>query len=91
MRAWKLRMLVYFRLRDYALEAFQFHMMVNSTATPRVADQLKWSQVVNVHGGTGRNIQVDLHNEHLNRMLKDSVVIQEHVCQKVQSSSKANH
>ena len=74
MRAWKLRMLVYFRLRDYALEAFQFHMMVNSTATPRVADQLKWS-----------------HNEHLNQMLKDSVVIQEHICQKVQSSSKAKH
>ena len=51
-RSWKF-MLVYFRLRNYALEAFQFHMMVNSTATPRVADQLKWFQVVNVHGGTG--------------------------------------
>ena len=41
MRAWKLRMLVYFRLRDYALEAFQFQMIVNAIATPRVAHQLK--------------------------------------------------
>ena len=75
MRAWKF-MLVYLRFgryTNYALEAFQLQTMVNATATPRVAHQLKWSRIVNVHGGTGRNIPVDLHNEHLNRMLKDSV------------------
>ena len=32
---------------------------------------LKWYQVVNVHGGTGRHIPVDLHIEHLHQMLKD--------------------
>ena len=75
MRAWKF-MLVYFRFgrhTNYVLEAFQLQTMVNATATPRVAHQLKWSQISNVHGGTGCNIPVDLHNEHLNRMLKDSV------------------
>ena len=75
MRARKF-MLVYIRFgrhTNYALEAFQLQTMVNATATPRVAHQFKWSRVVNVHGGTGRNIPVDLHNEHLNWMLKDSV------------------
>ena len=42
MRVWKF-MLVYFRLRDYASEAFQFQMIVNAIATPRVAHQLKQS------------------------------------------------
>ena len=74
-------MLVYFRLRNYALEAFQFHLMVNSIATPRVADQLKWSQVVNLHGRTGRNIQVDLHNEHLNQRLKEKNLLESAVVQ----------
>ena len=74
-RAWKF-MLLYFRFgrhTNYALEAFQLQAMVNATTTPREAHQLKWSRVVNVHGGTGRNMPVDLHNEHLNRTLKDSV------------------
>ena len=74
-RAWKF-MLLYFRFgrhTNYASEAFQLQAMVNATATPREAHQLKWSRVVNVHGGTGRNMPVDLHNEHLNRVLKDSV------------------
>ena len=74
-RAWKF-MLLNFRFgrhTNYALEAFQLQTMLNATATPTVAHQLKWSRVVNVHGGTGCNIPVDLHNEHLNRMLKDSV------------------
>ena len=74
-RAWKF-MLLYFRFgrhTNYASEAFQLQAMVNATATPREAHQLKWSRVVNVHGGTRRNMPVDLHNEHLNRVLKDSV------------------
>ena len=33
-----------------------------------------WSRVVNVRGGSGHNIPLDLHMEHLNRVLKDYVV-----------------
>lgn len=35
-------------------------------------NDLKWYQVVNAHGGTGRHIPVDLYIEHLYQMLKDS-------------------
>ena len=44
-RAWKF-MLLYFRFgrhTNYASEAFQLQAMVNATATPREAHQLKWS------------------------------------------------
>ena len=33
-------------------------------ATPRVAAQITWSQVVNTRGLAGHNIPVDLKNEH---------------------------
>lgn len=37
---------------------------------PLQTEQLKWSRFVNVHGIQGRNIPLDLHQEHLNRLLK---------------------
>ena len=36
-------------------------------------EQLKWSRFVNVHGVRGRNIPLDLHQEHLNRLLKGMI------------------
>ena len=36
--------------------------------SPRLAEQLIWSQFVNVHGLPGKNIAADLHMEHLNRI-----------------------
>ena len=49
------------------LVGFQLQTIVN-----RHSQSLKWYQVVNAHGGTGRHIPVDLYIEHLNQMLKDS-------------------
>ena len=46
---------------------------VNATATPKVAAQIMNSRTVNTRGRPGRNIQIDLYNEHLNRHLKDIV------------------
>ncbi len=37
---------------------------------PNLAEQLKWSRFVNVHGFPGRNISADLHMEHMNRTVK---------------------
>lgn len=34
---------------------------------------ITWSWVVNTRGGAGKNVPIDLHNEHLNRKLKDVV------------------
>ena len=70
-------MLLYFRFagkRKYALEAFHFLAKVNSTSSTRLAAQIKWSRVVNTHGGKGKNIPVDLYMEHLNRCLKNYVI-----------------
>lgn len=75
LRCWKF-MLIYYRYAKhykYALEAFILLAQVNVLASSRVKNQLTWSRVVNTRGGAGNNIPVDLHNEHLNRKLKDIV------------------
>jgi len=41
--------------------------------SPRLSNQLLWSRFVNVHGQPWRNIPVDLHMEHLNRLAKDAI------------------
>ena len=38
-----------------------------------LAEQLKWSRFVNVHGLPGNNISSDLHMEHLNKLVKVSI------------------
>jgi hypothetical protein len=74
LRCWKF-MLLYFKAYNhhkYSLEAFRLLAAVNSNyCSPLVQSQILWSRTVNTHGGSGRNIPVDLHNEHLNRTLKD--------------------
>lgn len=75
-RCWKF-MLLYFRHfhhYKYALEAFHTLALVELVATPHVRQQIVWSRVVNNRGGAGNNIPVDLHMEHLNRLLKDMIV-----------------
>ena len=76
LRCWKFLML-YFRIAGhtkYALEAFTFQAKVNGITSPRIQQQLLWSRVVNSKGGTSKNIPVDLHMEHLNRLLKDVMI-----------------
>ena len=69
-------MLIYFHHAQhlkYAKEAILLLAAVNATATPHVAAQITWSRVLNIRGGPGNNIPVDLHNEHLNHALKTVV------------------
>ena len=42
----------------------------NGLDTERVAHELVWERVGNTHGGKGRNIPLDLVNEHLNNEFK---------------------
>ena len=44
-----------------------------TTLTPRQYLELLWSQCVNTHSASGRNIPSDLYQEHLNRLCKNSV------------------
>ena len=76
LRCWKF-MLLYFRHFNhykYALEAFHTLALVNLVAPPHVQQQIIWSRVVNSRGGAGNNIPVDLHMEHLNRLLKNMII-----------------
>ncbi len=40
---------------------------------PRQAQELIWNRCVNTHNAPGRNIPRDLHQEHLNRIVKDVI------------------
>ena len=58
---------------NYAKEAVYVLRSINTLMTPILAEQIKWSRTVNINGGQSRNIPVDLHNEHLNRALQDTL------------------
>lgn len=40
---------------------------------PQMAHRLVWNRTCNPKGGEGKNVQLDLHNEHLNRVFKDDI------------------
>lgn len=76
MRCWKF-LLLYFRFAGhtkYAQEALNMQLLLNGSASPRVANQLCWGRVVSTRGGKGHNLPIDLHMEHLNRCVKDYIV-----------------
>ena len=56
----------------YAWEALCLQFQLVILPHP-VAYHLKWGRFINTHGGQGRNISCDLHNEHLNKLFKDIV------------------
>lgn len=71
---WKV-LLLYFReggRTKYAWEALRLLFQLKQLS-PSVAHQLKWGRFVNSKGGQGHNIPCDLHNEHINRVIKDIV------------------
>lgn len=75
LRCWK-AFLLYFHFakhHNYANEVVRMLATVHASATPRVAAQITWSRVVNTRGLAGHNIPVDLHNEQLNKALKQAV------------------
>ena len=57
----------------YALEAFNLTAQINALLAPRLAHQLMWNRTCNAKGGKGKNKELDLHNEHINRVFKDNV------------------
>ena len=59
--------------KNYAMEALTLLTQCFATLPPNLAEQVKWSRFVNVHGQPGRNISCDLHMEHLNRLVKTAI------------------
>ena len=70
-RCWGIFLLHFHAARrtKYALEALHLKLQLASLPPP-LAHQLKWNRFVNTHGGLGHNIPCDLHNEHVNKLLK---------------------
>ena len=75
-RCWRI-MLPHFlasRRTKYSLEALRFQFQVRAVVSPQLAHQILWDRFVNTRGGLGRNIQCDLYNEHVVRLVKDIII-----------------
>ena len=72
---WKFLLLIFdaSNRKNYTIEAFTLLAQYYLVLPPRLAEQLKWSRFINVHGLVGHNISCDLHMEHLNRVAKTAV------------------
>lgn len=72
---WKFLLLLFkaSKRTNYAIEALTLLAQYYLILPPRLAEQLKWSRFVNMHGLPGRNISCDLHMEHLNREVKTAI------------------
>ena len=57
----------------YALEAYHFLTQVMALQSPRQAHQLMWNRTCNPKGGAENNVELNLHQEHLNRVFKDDI------------------
>lgn len=74
-RLWKFLML-HFKTNGrtkYALEAFNLIAQINALLSPQLAHQLMWNRTCNTKRGQGKNKELDLHNEHINRVFKDDI------------------
>ena len=60
--------------RKYALEALRLQFQVRAVLSPHLAQHILWDRFVNTAGGAGRNVPCDLHNEHVNKLLKHVIV-----------------
>ncbi len=73
-RLWKVMMLHFHseRKTKYALDALRLQFQL-ATLQPYLTHQLTWGRFINTHGGQGRNLPCDLHNEHINKLFKDII------------------
>ena len=56
----------------YSLDAMRLQMQL-LCLPPQLVQQITWDRFVNMHGGLGRNMPCDLHNEHVNKALKVAI------------------
>ena len=75
LRCWRYFMLIFkaHQRQNYSIEALHLLCQYHFFLTERQRQQLLWSRFVNAHGLPGRNISLDLHMEHLNRVCKVAV------------------
>ena len=75
LRCWKYMLPIFSASgsRNYACEAANLLIQHSYTLPPRLAQQLLWSRFVNVHRRPGHNVPVDMHMEHLNKIVKGAI------------------
>ena len=56
--------------RNYSCEVFNMLYQLAYVLPPNIASELMWGRFINTHGCGGKNICIDLHMEHLNRIAK---------------------
>lgn len=57
----------------YSIEDFNLLAQYYLVFSEHQKKQLLWSRTVNIHGKPGKNIPMDLHMKHLNRMFKNAI------------------
>ena len=72
---WKYLLLIFkaSQRKNYSIEAFNLLCQYFYYLSPQLAQQLLYSRFVNVHGRVGCNIPCDLHMEHFNRIVKETM------------------
>ena len=76
-RCWKF-LLLHFKVDrrvKYSVEAYHLLAQVNALLPPHMAHQLTWNRICNISGGEGKNIPLDLMDEHFNRIFEDDINI----------------
>lgn len=75
LRCWKYLLLIFkaSQRKNYSIEAFNLLCQYFYYLSPQLAQQLLYSRFINVHGRVGCNIPCDLHMEHLNRIVKETM------------------
>lgn len=73
-RCWRVLLPHYFATghTKYAMEAVKLQLQLMSLP-PRLVNQITWGHFVNSYEGLGRNIPCDFHNEHVNKLIKESI------------------
>ena len=59
--------------RNYAIEVLNMLCQYEFELPPQQAQELIWSRFISTHASPGHNIPEDLHQEHLNRVIKDAI------------------
>ncbi|XP_078329533.1 uncharacterized protein LOC111133019 isoform X2 [Crassostrea virginica] len=72
---WKFDLLQFFSKHHpkYFLMSTRLLLAVNGSVSPRLQKCLVWNRTVNVNGGIGHNIEMDLQMEYFNKEYKESV------------------
>ena len=59
--------------KKYSLEGLLLLIQAKTILPPRLQQQLMYSRFVNTRGRPGKNIPMDLHVEHVNRLIKTAI------------------